>query len=271
MKRFVALIVLFLASCSEQGGTGQASAGDRADEPRIAVLSPALGLILTDLGLDRFIVARHAWDQFLPKSIPSAGDQSAIEYEALLQARPTHVLLEWGERDLPPKLVELADAESWEIENHRLLTLADIIVTTRAIADRFDVQTNLPAALERAWAQQPTQDVGTVLLLMQTAPEIAALGPGSAHHQILTRLGYTPALTEGGPYQVLLAEDVIRLDPSHIVLVLPGSGASLTDALGPLAGLPTHAETHLLTGPADLIPSPRLLSFTGRLKDALAR
>lgn len=268
LRRLVLLlsVLLPMGSCSESAST---STPDPGEEPRLAVLSPALGLILIDLGLEEWIVARHAWDQFLPKSLPSAGDQSAIEYETLLAARPTQVLLEWGNRELPPKLNTLAEHHGWQVHDHTLLTLEDIVQTTSDLATRFNVQTTLPDRLAQSWQQQPPQSAGTVLLLIQRQPEIAALGPGSAHHQILTRLGFTPALSQGAPYQVLSFEDLAKLNPDHIVMILPGSELTEQEAEQSFARLDLDARFHVLTGRADLIPSARLLGFTHRLRNAL--
>ncbi|MEO0512809.1 MAG: hypothetical protein AAF108_07935 [Planctomycetota bacterium] len=262
----VCVLAAVLGACSEH----RVEAAEPEDAgPRIAVLSPALALTLRELGLEDRIVARHAWDSLTPASVPAAGDQAAIDYETLLDVRPTHVLVEWGQRDLPDKLVELAEARAWRLSDHRTLTLDDIARTTRELAEQFGVTTVLPQRLEDAWAPRPSVDAGPVLLLIQTTPEIAALGPGSAHHQILTRLGHTPALEDGSPYQVLLAEDVLELDPAHIVLIRPGSPPEEV-RLGPIGALGLRARVHTLTDPADLVSGPNLLGFTDRLSAALA-
>lgn len=272
--RWLSLVTIGVAlGCGESGGHGSQTASSTEDGPRIAALSPALGVMLIDLGLEDRVVARHAWDSFLPASIPHAGDQSAIDYERLIAADPTHVLLEWGSRELPTRLVELAADRGWTIADYRLLTLEDTVDAVRTLAAAFDIDTDLPERMASAWSRRPPrEDVGDVLLMIQTAPEIAALGPGSAHAEILERLGFSHAFESGGPYQVLLAEDVAALEPAHVVVIAPNGDSDAIKAEvanGPIARVLPDASVHVLTGQADLTPGPRLVDFASRLEAAL--
>jgi len=97
------------------------------------VLSPALGRIVRDLGLEAAVVGRHGWDRGF-EGVPSVGDQAAIDYERLRRVRPTHVLLQWGDRALPARLVELAEDEGWRLENIEILSLDEIGAATRRVA-----------------------------------------------------------------------------------------------------------------------------------------
>lgn len=213
------LLAVTLAGCARQEPP---AATTPSLPPRIAVLSPALAVTLADLGLRDDIVGRHGWDMILDPSVPVCGEQNAIDYEALLRVRPTHVLTEWGARALPARLTDLAQSSGWVTHDFRLLTLEDIDASVTTLEALF------PAAAPSARAQHfhrlatetpplPRWD-GRVLLLMSAAP-IAALGPGSAHQELLLRVGGRPAITEGSPYMTLHAEDVLRLAPDAIVLI----------------------------------------------------
>jgi ABC-type Fe3+-hydroxamate transport system substrate-binding protein len=226
-------------------GAPQTPSGARAGGLRLAALSPAIGVILRDLGLADRIVARHAFDKVTPGSIPSAGDQAGIDYEVLLRAEPTHVLLQWGARDLPPRLLELGAARGWVVETYPLLTLAEIKETTgriASLADDAEVTARAEALCARIdGAVHPDPDVseraGVCLALYWTDPPGAA-GPGSFHQQILAGLGVRPALTEGGAYVTLDPEDVKRLAPDSILLLMEGADETrVTELLGPLSGL----------------------------------
>ena len=131
MRRVLVLasVLVFSAifSCAREPAP---SAGDGV---RVVVLSPALGSIVRDLGLGALVVGRHSWDDGF-SGVPSVGDQTAIDYERLRRLEPTHVLLQWGERALPARLVELADEGGWAISNIEILTLDEIAVATRAVA-----------------------------------------------------------------------------------------------------------------------------------------
>jgi ABC-type Fe3+-hydroxamate transport system substrate-binding protein len=229
-------------SSAPTGGSPTSTSPIRDATPRLVVLSPALAVTLRDLGYGPNIVGRHGYDVALDPSIPVCGDQSGMDYEALLRANPTHVVLQWGERELPARLMELAVRHGWIVSNHNVLTLNDIRTSVVELDDLIGGPERLrdesahpdkpdagpPGArellrrMDAAFARRRGgfAGVGRVLLLTAvTAP--AAAGPGSFHHQILESIGATPAIMDGGPYQQLDVEDVVRLAPDAIVLVIP--------------------------------------------------
>ena len=238
---------------------------------RVAALSPAVALLLDQVGAGHMVVARHGYDRWSDQSLPAAGDQAGIDYEALLAAEPTDVLLEWGSRELPDRLVELAEDGDWHIESYALSTLEDIAAAADALHARYVGSGTSPSnALEQSL--QPVagaEGVGRVLLLMSADPP-QVLGPGSAHHQLLVRLGATPAITEGSMWIELDAEDVLRLAPDAIVLIAPGGIGGTEEALGRLATLPIPAiqsgRVGVIDRPTALLPTLAL----GEVADDLA-
>jgi ABC-type Fe3+-hydroxamate transport system substrate-binding protein len=294
-------VTLALTGCEKSGGAGAAASLAVHDpkNPRIVVLSPALAVIVRDLGLEKAIVGRHGWDLALDPAIRVCGDQAGVDFEALLTARPTHVVLQWGERELPPRLVELASTHGWTLLNHNPLALDDIPAITRSLANTFAAAIELAGSRAKADALvasvaaacESTSEVpwnGTVLLLASTSPP-AALGPASWHGQILTRLGATPAIASGGPYQTLDVEDILRLAPGGIVLIQPrGTGepakaacnttsdfdeADLHTRLGVLSGFDLAARSSgrvaLIDDPLALTPSSSIVEFRRRLREIL--
>ncbi len=214
-------------------------------EQRVVVLSPALAVIVRDLGYADRVVARHAYDDVLPRELPAVGDQAGIDYEALVRARPTHVLIQWGARELPERLTQLAQSNGWQVTNSNPLTLIDIERSVREIdsslaasASPTPTAQTLLHALEslRTSSQgdsaQANPAWGPVLLLASTDPP-AALGPGSCHDEILRGVGGIPAIAEGSPWMELSREDLVRMQPRAIILVRPRSARGVTDADGP--------------------------------------
>lgn len=301
-RSFIALLMLLgvamgLVAC-EKKAPPAAPTNSAAIDPRIVVLSPALAVILRDLGLEGRIVGRHAWDLCLPESVPICGDQAGIDYEAVLQAAPTHVVIQWGKRELPQRLRELGEARHWTIVPLDPLSLDEVVGAARALEREFDPWIDAdhkgahsPAAqLERALATpEPTATrAGRVLLLTNASPP-TALGPGSFHADVLGRLGGVAALTGGGAYVTLDAEDVLRMAPEGIVLIEPRgvrSGPTLMrnraadfDAsdlrmrLGKLAELDIPAiragRVALIDDPLSLTPSTAMVGFAVRLRGIL--
>ncbi|HZW08901.1 MAG TPA: hypothetical protein VFF69_03280, partial [Phycisphaerales bacterium] len=186
----IALLAVMLGPGCGDGPRPPALKG-APDEPRIVVLSPALGVVLHDLGLREHIVGRHGYDTVLDQSIPVCGEQNGVNYEALLRARPTHVITEWGTRELPAKLAGLAESNGWVLRDFRMLTLGDVDAAATALGGMLP-QASPSARISRmhelAGAAPPDRLwSGRVLLLMDVSP-IAAIGPGSAHHELLVRV-----------------------------------------------------------------------------------
>ena len=275
---------------------------------RIAAVSPALAITLRDLGLADRVVARHAWDMVLDPKVPIVGDQSAIDYEALLATKPTHVMIEWGTRPVPERLTEMATKHGWQTRSWSLLSYAQVRASFQEIAT-FVAQgqpggegarvaaaaVELTTRLDGACAQRASAArAGKVLLLHSVAPP-AALGPGSFHHEILERLGGRSALTSGGAYAPLHMEDLLRLAPDSIVLIEPRASATsgggdrpasdtgwtqsewpqMERKLGAIAALRIPAvqerRVALIDDPLCLTPSSAMIGFAQELGELMER
>lgn len=322
-RSFASLLLVFcamlgsaaLVACEKKqpassGGTSTSSATAPAADatpitaissatPRIVVLSPALAAVMQDLGLEPAIVGRHGWDIALPSSLPVCGDQAGVDLEALLKVQPTHIVIQWGERELPTPLVALAGARSWTIININPLALDDIVGVTRELSRVFAPAIERQAASERAKATLANLEAacarndeaawkGRVLLLAATNPA-AALGPGSWHADVLDRMGGVSAIKIGKAYHTLDAEDLIRLAPQGIVLIQPRATsepalparnivgdmelAELSKRLGPIANLDLPAiragRVAIIDEPLALTPGTSIIQFRQRLREIL--
>lgn len=171
----------------------------------MAVLSPALGAIVRDLGLGELVVGRHAWDRGFGDGVPPVGDQTAIDYERLRRAAPTHVLLQWGDRALPARFRELAESEGWAVENIEVLSLGEIGAAVRRVAafcgdgaarERAEgLVGELDAAL--APVEGLRERAGRVVSLYGVNP-LGVAGPGSFTFEMVERLGARAAPRGGG-------------------------------------------------------------------------
>lgn len=283
------LLILAVATCAlAPGGCGRAGGGSPpaatpgdAKAVRVVALSPAIAVTLADLGLADRIVARHAYDNFSNPALPVVGDQSGIDYESLVRVNPTHVLLEWGSRDPPPRLTALAASRGWTVRTFKLLTLADIRSATGELAalvggpDAAAAAERLVREMDHAWAPRPGLGVrvGTTLTLYWTDP-VGAAGPGSFHEQILRGLGVRPADVGRSPYAVLDPETVRRMDPDTILLIMPDADVRDPAALlGPLSHMDLRAvrerRVAVVTDRFGQTPCSRLGGVAEAMADAL--
>lgn len=198
---------------------------------RLVVISPALGRIVRDLGMADRVVGRHAWDAGF-SGVPSVGDQAAIDYEQLRRLAPTHVLLQWGDRPLPARLVEFAELEGWELANIEILTLDEIASATLAVADFCGNESARARAVELVEELRAVlaprdglgERAGRVVALYGVNP-LGIAGPGSFTFEMIERLGADAVPDGGAAFIAMDPEDLRRLDPDTVVFFAPGADA----------------------------------------------
>lgn len=219
---------LLLFACGRSPSVAPPASGTR-----LVVLSPALAVILRDLGAGDLVVGRHNYDMVFT-DLPACGQQGAIDYERVLALQPSDVLIEWGAQALPARLLELSEANGWEVRRFDLRTLDDITQASAELQRLYapEREEALSEQFAASLFKRPgIERVGRVLLLGAVDPP-TVLGPGSFHAQVLERIGGTPAVTEGGPWIELGLEDVLTISPDAIVLVMPRAGGTGVGAVG---------------------------------------
>lgn len=264
---------------------------------RIVALSPALAIIIRDLGFESQIVGRHAYDLVLDPSIPSCGELGTIDYEALLKTNPTHIFIQWGAQELPPRLLELAKEHNWVVQNLNPLSLDQIEEAANSIdKSLFAFSTGDPAEhptppppfedeMRRAWSDRgpAMKSAGKILLVSGTKP-IGALGPGSFHQQLLQRLGATAVPQSGGPWITLDTEDLAHLAPDGIIIFAPrpprspAPAPATPDQLIALFGrageldIPAFKNKHvaLIDDPLSLTPSTAMIPVADEIARILS-
>lgn len=270
---FLLLVVIgALASVTPGCGSGhEAPAGAPSQGMRLAVLSPALAVILDDMGLRDRIVGRHGFDLVLDSSIPVVGNELGLDYESLIRVRPTHVLMETSERGIPPRLTDLAKQRGWTV---LAIPLDESVDQIRAAVeklnrvlpptDREARVKRLEAEMDRAWRARPGLGarMGRTLLLVGVDPP-GVLGPGSFHFDLVQRLGGHPVPTEGAMFIQMPLEQVVKLDPDSIVLFMPGAKGEADELLGAMGRVGLRAATDrrvmVIRDPLCLTPSTAMI------------
>lgn len=258
---------------------------------RVVPFSPGLALLMREMGLSDRIVGRHAFDTATDPQIPVVGDITGVDQEAFLRIAPQLVLVQRSAQS-PPDFLVRSDAEGrFSLVVVPLLSLDDIpgavrtmdrhIATIEQRAPMLDdpdsAASKLVARMELAFAPHPARyaDAGRVLLLASINPP-AAFGPGSWHHDLLLRVGATPAITDGAPYITIDTEEILRLKPDAIILIeaQDPDPTPILARLGPLSKLnvPAIANGRLaaIDDPFIMTPSPAMIDFAQRL-DVLLR
>lgn len=239
--------------------------------------------MLVDLGLGEFIVGRHGFDQSIDTAIPIVGDQTGIDYETLARTAPTHVLLQQTANNTPGLLNKLADQRGWIVQSLPLLALDDIPRAIDQLAALFGSVDGVIANAEKlrqrmdsAWRPRPglAHRAGRTLIVYWVAP-VGVAGPGSFHHDALTKMGLEVVPATGSPYITLDLEDLNRLNPDSILLLTPDvNQANLDAAVSPWKKLKLSAigtgQISILNDPQFLTPSTAMIDFANRVAGVVA-
>lgn len=279
---------VYLCACDHKAppASPSHSATQAASQPttrslRIAALSPAAAVIVRDLGFESALVARHAFDAASSQTLAVAGDQAGIDYEALIAQSPSHVITQWGARELPARLKELTRTSAWQhidvnpisLEDiHRCVFELDAFLQKSAQAATpspraHELATQL-GAISAASSDPQTQRTFTAVLLLSTSP-IAALGPTSCQAQVAQAAGFSVLPANAGAYTELSSEELLKLSPDCLIIFSPSVNASQsqddlaalrTRTLAPLASIKLHTRpTLLITSTESLLPSTSML------------
>ncbi len=248
----LALVLMVGCSKSPPDSASSSSAKEKIEqsESRFVVFSPAIGVMLRDLGFEDSIVGKHAYDTALSDSIAVVGSHIDIDYEMLITLSPSDVFFERNSVAIPERVRALAAEHDWQIWTYELKTLDDIATTIddlylklvgfneKQVDDdnildfdidptiKFDVE--LPSArLARSWSPigRAASGAGRTLILASVDPP-GAMGPGSFHAQLIGRLGIEEAIVDGGMWQELDFEDMIDLAPDSILVFMPSNPGS---------------------------------------------
>lgn len=137
------LLASLLAGCGRSGGEGGGAAAAStapatsqaggAGGARIISTVPAATLNLVLIGAAETLVGVTKYDQEnLPekqKKLPPVGDYQTMNYEALVQLRPTAVVIQTAEHRIEPRLRDMAERYHFELVNIKLDTVADMFAT----------------------------------------------------------------------------------------------------------------------------------------------
>lgn len=278
---------LVLAACTEQNAS-QTEYPIVTGQPRIASLSPAISRTLVDLGLGDRLVGRSRFCRAVDPAVPVVGDLTSVDYEILIRLKPTHVLLQPPLAGLDPELAHLARAQGWTLgiwpslnsidDIEKLLSeLPGTLFPEPSAAYRnarrraAELSRSIEAALR---PDGSTLFQGRTLILSGLEP-IMAFGHDTYMHDILTRLGARNPTNARGWVQ-LSFEDVVRLDPEAIVLVLdtePTSAPAPSRVLRSLAALNIAAvreqRLRILAHPDALLPSSGVVEVADAMREVL--
>lgn len=267
---------------------------------RVVSLAPAITQIMVDMQLEKLLVGVAENDLAAPKGLPVVGNFQDINSEAMLKARPTHVLMMTGKSGPPPRLSELSASQKFELVTYpspeSVSEVGNVIFNEE---ERMDHPAHPPlpslgTVLEDALAAQrvkykmliqlgqiaaatATLPKPRVLMVIGTGPFMAC-GPKTVHDELLRMIGADNAAKDakvGAP--TFDKEKLLQTAPEVIVLVLGGAPPlepiDQDPRLAELRGLDIPAvrnnRIHLINDPAAMLPSSTLARVAALLAKAV--
>lgn len=241
----VTVVALLLAACGgdaprpETASTATPAPQREPSPMRIVSLSPAITRTLLDLGLGGAIVGRTPFCAGLPDEVPAVGSLFELDYEGLLAAQPTHVLVQPPAEGIDPELERLARTRGWTLRSWPLATIADVerlledlsallvdAARAKALPERDALDAARLAGARRAalWlirARGPGPEAPRVALLYGRE-SFAAIGAGTFLAEVLEGIGHRNAILGAG-YPETTLEDVATLRADAILLLVDGT------------------------------------------------
>lgn len=281
------ILICCAIGCSEHPAPLEKPAPD--ERLRIVSLSPAISRTLVDFGLHTRVVGRTPFCWAIDPSVPVVGDVTTIAYERLIRLRPTHVLVQPPSTGLDPKLIELVAERDWTLGLWPNLDgVEDIKRLIQELPGILYAQgsTELKSASQRADqlldAVVASLDLpsgeplfrGRTLLLSGLEP-VMSFGHGTYLHDILRQFGGQNVVAAKGWVQLSM-EDIVRLNPEAIVLVLDvqlDRAPTTADALGRFWDLNIAAAREgrlaVLAHRDSLLPSSGIILVAHRMRTLL--
>ncbi len=303
-----ALLGLALLTACERAPSDAVDYGQDAIDPaypdqqdqgvRIVSLAPALTRMLIDMDQgDRIVgVAQHD-DAALP-GLPVVGSYLEVNGEALINLRPTHVVMMTDQHGVPEALRNYAASIGFKLAAFDYpFAVRDVLNILRGSADTPD-QPSLGAmfglearahlmavrilmqlgAINRVTDHAPRANV---LMIIGVEPQVMASAPGGTGMVLDDLLGFAGGLNVAADAKVTAPtydrETLLQLQPQVILLLLPGDPPITnpqTDArLAPFRGLDIPAvrdrRIALINDPLIVLPGTNIAATTALLAKAI--
>lgn len=230
--------------------------------PRIVSLSPAMTRTVMDLGAGELIVGRTPW--CAATDAPVVGTLQDRDLARIAELRPTIIMVQAAELDA--ELARVAKSTGAKVVLTHIDRLADVEAMVSTLAGELASAHVLGAEeardrilAEAARAREEAKVIvaaqGPTLILFGTEPP-TAFGALTYVDDLWSAMGGQNAVKRAG-YPELTLEDIVRLDPAHILLVR-GSKRDFPPALEALP-LRLKERLRIVVAPTLLEPSSALL------------
>lgn len=275
-------LILLIGGCDNPASSPQATRGNK--RPTVASLVPAATDLILAMGLREQLVAVSNWDAPRPEldNLPRVGDYRTTDWEKLARLKPDVMVVQFAPGKMPPGMEERAREQLIKLVNVRINTLDDINQTITALGGEL----NASQSANDLWAEM-CRKLNTIrdrtkatkpvpVLLARGATTLAAVGGGNFLDELLTLSGGRNVLGQGdNSYPTLDSEKLLQLNPSVIIVLLPGESAQVVGqarqfwtSMSELSAV-RSGRVHILTDPWLLLPGASVTRTAERFHELL--
>ena len=239
-------VVLTYASACNRDTNKQSPSPPPRGALRLISLDLGISQMIVDLGASDLFVAVADYDTAPPPGLPPVGNYMNIDTEVLLAARPTHVLITYGEKGLSQDIKKLAEQRGFELIAYpypaTVAAIARIVYHEPQVSAAGEgaappgiaqllrrqdegglIRDQLLSQLAEIGKQQAKRLRPRVLMLISTEPPMAS-GPGAVLDDLLNMLGADNAVADlKASAPIIDKEMIITAAPDVILLLLPGT------------------------------------------------
>lgn len=226
MKKLLLMIVLLLAACQPV---------DSPNKLRIISLIPSNTEILYELGLGDAVIGVSTEDDY-PADVKTKlkFDGFNLNKEALLKARPTHIVTHESARNAQHKILADLKARGVTIiyvkEAVRLSQLDETFMQVAEAVDRVDegrrLSQRVTEDIDDVIRRYPSAGGQRVFMEVSSAPEIYTSGSGTLFDDMITRLGAVNVFHDIDGWQPVSKEAIVRRNPDVLISTTGQSGAA---------------------------------------------
>lgn len=220
---------MLLAACGRSETTASTAPGGGG--PRIVCTVPAATLNLVRIGAVDSLVGVSKFDTiFLPEAkqnLPVVGDYGSLNYERLVELKPSVVVIQTAEPRIPARLKDLAAQQHFEIINVKLENTSDLwdmVQTLGKISGHAsDAETAVAGAKqELANIAEQYKDQKHPRVVYVISDSLMIVGGETILNEMLMMAGGTNAGAEvGNGFPTISMETLVKLNPDVLLIGKP--------------------------------------------------
>lgn len=257
-----------------------------AERVTVASLVPAATDLILGIGARDHLVAVSNWDADRPEisGLPRVGDYRTVDWEAMIELRPSKMIVQYSEDKMPPGLRERAKQLNIEIINVKFQRLEDVLSTLTMLGDALG-KPELADRAKRAFVSELDEVAKAVegrepvtVLIGRASSSLETVGGNTFLDDVLKIArgsNVTPGTPDNNNYPSIDREMLLSYNPQVVINLLPGASEQVIEQARqywqdvPQVQAVKDGRVYYLTEPYLLLPGISLAKVARQFAKAL--